>query len=556
MNNDNRSSYLIKKKKEERKEDIDEQEINDLIQSSALLVGLQQSKSNFKRKINSIARWKPPSKYTKLSSSQIHEIRKIFKLELNGDDIPYPLSTFKSMNFPSPILDALEDMNISHPTPIQMQGLPIALSGRDMIGISFTGTGKSLVFILSSLMLVIEEEMKLPIESNDGPFAMIIVPSRELAVQLHETLKFFIKYLINCRSFPLIHSVVCIGGIDIKYQIEEIMRGCHIVVGTPGRLSDLMEKRKLDTQMCKFVVLDEADRLLDMGFDEEIRKVLEKFTLPHQTLIFSSTLPKKIQEFAKEALYKPIVLNIGRAGSVNNNVQQDVEFVKDESKLIQLLDTLHKTPPPVIIFCENKNDVEEIHEYLLLKGLDVCSMHGDRDQEERNQTIRKFREGLKDILVATDIVSKGIDFPNIEHVINYDMSKEVENYVLRIGRTGRLGNFGLATTYVNRNQDEAILLDLKHLLIESDQKIPAFLLTIHEEDPSLAKVECSFCGVLGHRPNQCHKLENQRMKSLNNKQSSSLNENLKYIVNGSIGTGTNTGSGSGRQGLTSGISFK
>jgi ATP-dependent RNA helicase DDX41 len=228
-------------------------------------------------------------------------------------------------------------------------------------------------------------------------------------------------------------------------------------------------------------------------------------------------------------LFKPIVINIGRAGSANLNVIQEVEFVKDESKLIQILDTLQKTPPPAIIFCENKNDVEEIHEYLLLKGIDVCSMHGDKDQEERNRAIREFREGIKDVLVATDIVSKGLDFPNIEHVINYDMPKEIENYVLRIGRTGRLGKTGLATTYVNRNQDEAILLDLKHLLMESEQNIPAFLLSIHEEDPSMATIECSYCGVLGHRPNQCHKLENQRMKALINKQNLNLNDNLKNI---------------------------
>jgi len=191
--------------------------------------------------------------------------------------------------------------------------------------------------------------------------------------------------------------------------------------------------------------------------------------------------------------------------------------VKEESKLIQLLETLQKTPPPVLIFCENKNDVDEIHEYLLLKGIDVVSIHGDKDQDERNHAIREFKEGIKDVLVATDIVSKGLDFPNIEHVINYDMPKEIENYVLRIGRTGRWGKLGLATTYVNRNQDEAILLDLKHLLVEAGQKVPSFLSSIQEEDPSSSTQECSFCGGLGHKLNQCHKLENQRIKSFNMK---------------------------------------
>ena len=281
--------------------------------------------------------------------------------------------------------------------------------------------------------------------------------------------------------------------------------------------------------MCKYLVLDEADRLFEIGFDGEVRKILDKLTNQHQTLIFSSTMPKKIQEYAKKCLFNPVVVNVGRAGSANLNVIQDVEFVKDECKLIQILDTLQKTAPPVLIFCENKNDVDEIHEYLLLKGVDACSIHGDKDQEERNQPLREFRAGLKDVLIATDIVSKGLDFPEIEHVINYDMPKEIESYVLRIGRTGRLGKLGIATTFINRNLDEAILLDLKHLLIESSQVVPPFLNSIQESDPSLAFQECSFCGGLGHKLNQCHKFENQKMKVLLNKQNESLNDNLKLI---------------------------
>ncbi len=222
-----------------------------------------------------------------------------------------------------------------------------------------------------------------------------------------------------------------------------------------------------------------------------------------------------------------MVINIGRAGSANLNVQQEVEYIKDECKLIQLLETIQKTPPPVLIFCENKNDVDEIHEYLILKGLDVCSMHGDIKQEDRNESVREFREGLKEILVATDIVSTGLDFPNIEHVINYDMPKEIENYLLRIGRTGRLGKYGIATTYVNRSLDEATLLDLKHLLVESGQKIPPFLMSLQEEDSSMTNQLCPYCG-LGHKLSQCHKFENQRMKSILSKQTLNI-KNLRRV---------------------------
>ena len=187
-------------------------------------------------------------------------------------------------------------------------------------------------------------------------------------------------------------------------------------------------------------------------------------------------MPKKIQDFAKICLYKPICINVGRAGAANLSVIQEIEYVKEESKLLKLLDTIQKTPPPVLIFCENKNDVDEIHEYLLLKGLDVCAMHGDKDQQDRNLAIREFREGIKDIMVATDIVSKGLDFQNIEHVINYDMPKEIENYVLRIGRAGRLNKIGLATTYINKNEDEVLGLLIFHFDVSEVYVLFIFLL--------------------------------------------------------------------------------
>ena len=521
-NRDNKKSYLIKMKEERetKTKEVEEKEIYDLLKSSAFLVGLENSKSLNKNKIIPIANWKIPNKYNKLNEKQIKEILNAYKIEADGDNIPCPIHNFPDMRFPMPILKGLIKKGIEHPTSIQMLAIPSILLGRDLIAISFTGTGKSLAFILPSIMLALEEENKMPIIENEGPFVILLVPSRELAIQIYESINHFIKYMLRYNNnHPLIRVTLCIGGIDIKYQMQDIRSGCHIVVGTPGRLSDLMDKKKLDPSMCKLLVIDEADRLLDQGFDLEIKKVLEKINKPKQTLIFSSTMPKKIQEFAKICLFKPIVINVGRAGSANLNVIQEIEYVKDESKLMKILDTLQKTPPPVLIFCENKNDVDEIHEYLLLKGVDVCSMHGDKDQEERNQSVREFRAGLKDILVATDIVSKGLDFPNIEHVINYDMPKEIENYVLRIGRTGRLGNLGMATTFINKNQDEAILLDLKHLLAESGQFIPNFINSIHEEDPSLAKQECTFCGGLGHKLNQCHKLENHRMKMILNKTS-------------------------------------
>lgn len=256
---------------------------------------------------------------------------------------------------------------------------------------------------------------------------MIVIPSRELAIQLQENINIFIKHLIK-HNYPILHCILCIGGVDIKYQIEDLNKDSHIIIGTPGRLSDLLDKKKIDPYNIKMMIFDEADRLLDSGFDEEIRKVLIKTKDVRQKLLFSSTMPKKIQELALETLYKPVNIIVCRPGSANLLIKQDIEFVREESKLLHIVDTIAKTAPPVIIFCENKNDVDEIAEYLMLKGIELCSLHGDKDQEERNQAIKEFKVGLKDVLIATDIVSKGLDFPDVEHVINYDMPKEVIFY--------------------------------------------------------------------------------------------------------------------------------
>ena len=208
--------------------------------------------------------------------------------------------------------------------------------------------------------------------------------------------------------------------------------------------------------------------MIDMGFEEDIRTIFSFFKGQRQTLLFSATMPKKIQHFAKSALVKPITINVGRAGAASMNVTQDVEYVKQEAKVVYLLDCLQKTAPPVLIFAEKKQDVDQIHEYLLLKGVEAVAIHGGKDQEERSKAVEQFRNMEKDVLVASDVASKGLDFQNIQHVINFDMPEDIENYVHRIGRTGRSDTKGLATTFVNKTTEHSVLLDLKHLLLEAN----------------------------------------------------------------------------------------
>ncbi|KAE9593686.1 hypothetical protein Lal_00036538 [Lupinus albus] len=460
--------------------------------------------------------WKPPLQIRRMSKKGCDLIRKQWHIIVDGDNIPPPIKNFKDMRFPEPILNKLKAKGIVQPTPIQVQGLPVILSGRDMIGIAFTGSGKTLVFVLPMIMMAMQEEIMMPIVPGEGPFGLIICPSRELARQTYEVIEDFLMPLMEA-GYPELRPLLCIGGIDMRSQLEIVKKGVHIVVATPGRLKDMLAKKKMNLNNCRYLTLDEADRLVDLGFEDDIREVFDHFKAQRQTLLFSATMPTKIQNFARSALVKPIIVNVGRAGAANLDVIQEVEYVKQEAKIVYLLECLQKTPPPVLIFCENKADVDDIHEYLLLKGVEAVAIHGGKDQEEREYAISSFKAGKKDVLVATDVASKGLDFPDIQHVINYDMPAEIENYVHRIGRTGRCGKTGIATTFINKNQSETTLLDLKHLLQEAKQRIPPVLAELNdpmEDNEAITDISgvkgCAFCGGLGHRIRDCPKLEHQK----------------------------------------------
>ncbi|KAG7533792.1 Helicase superfamily 1/2 ATP-binding domain [Arabidopsis thaliana x Arabidopsis arenosa] len=466
--------------------------------------------------------WKPPLHIRRMSNKQRDLIRKQWHIIVNGDDIPPPIKNFKDMKFPRPVLDTLKEKGIVQPTPIQVQGLPVILAGRDMIGIAFTGSGKTLVFVLPMIMIALQEEMMMPIAAGEGPIGLIVCPSRELARQTYEVVEQFVAPLVEA-GYPPLRSLLCIGGIDMRSQLEVVKRGVHIVVATPGRLKDMLAKKKMSLDACRYLTLDEADRLVDLGFEDDIREVFDHFKSQRQTLLFSATMPTKIQIFARSALVKPVTVNVGRAGAANLDVIQEVEYVKQEAKIVYLLECLQKTSPPVLIFCENKADVDDIHEYLLLKGVEAVAIHGGKDQEDREYAISSFKAGKKDVLVATDVASKGLDFPDIQHVINYDMPAEIENYVHRIGRTGRCGKTGIATTFINKNQSETTLLDLKHLLQEAKQRIPPVLAELNdpmEEAETIANASgvkgCAYCGGLGHRIRDCPKLEHQKSVAISN----------------------------------------
>ena len=455
--------------------------------------------------------WTIPSHIRNQGEAQWEKIRNNWHILAEGVDCPPPMKSFADMRFPAPILNFLQERNIKRPTPIQMQGLPVALAGRDMVGIAFTGSGKTMTFSLPLLMASLEEEMRMPLVGGEGPVGIILAPSRELVRQTYDLVESLCKALADA-GYPKIRSQLVIGGENAREQLQPFRDvGVHCVVATPGRLRDFLKKKSITLDICRYICLDEADRMLDLGFDEEVGEIMNHFKHQRQTLLFSATFPKKFQDFAKQTLIKPLVVNVGRAGAANLDVIQEVEYVKQEAKIVYLLECLQKTSPPVIIFCERKGDVDDIHEYLLLKGVEAVSIHGGKDQAERNEAIRLFKEGQKDILIATDIAAKGLDFADIQHVINFDMPSEIENYVHRIGRTGRCGKTGVATTFINKSCEETTLLDLKHLLKEAHQRIPPVLMIMEDPLENVQREDgvkgCSFCGGLGHSIVDCPKID-------------------------------------------------
>jgi ATP-dependent RNA helicase DDX41 len=520
--------------------------------------------------------WRPPRHLRVQSASAHAATRAKYNITVDGagadsDDasgnggVPPPITKFAHMRFPPSILAALKAKGISAPTPIQIQGLPVVLSGRDMIGIAFTGSGKTLVFTLPMVIFALQAEAARPLARSEGPVGLVLVPSRELAGQIAEVAEHFASFVnaatgacppppgaveaglvlpppltqqqqqqqqyggpleLPSSSSPSaaagglrypavgrINVLLAIGGINMAEQWQRLPQGCgvHVVVASPGRLVDLLEKGRLRLDRCVYLAMDEADRLVDLGFEETMRGVFDAFPAQRQTVLFSATMPKKIQEFALTALVDPVVVNVGRAGRANLDVIQEVEYVKADARSLYLLECLQKTPPPVIVFAANQSSVDHIHEYLLLKGVDAVAVHGGKDQEERSQAIKLFKAGQKDVLVATDVASKGLDFPDIQHVINYDMPQEIEDYIHRIGRTGRCGKTGVATSFVNRDCGEVFLLDLKHLLKEARQKIPPVLMSLEDPadfvgaDGDETRV-CEYCDGRGHRVIECPKL--------------------------------------------------
>jgi ATP-dependent RNA helicase DDX3X len=275
------------------------------------------------------------------------------------------------------------------------------------------------------------------------------------------------------------------GGADIGSQLRQIERGCDLLVATPGRLVDLIERGRISLQNIKYLVLDEADRMLDMGFEPQIRRIVEGEDMPgvqnRQTLMFSATFPRDIQMLARDFLKDYVFLSVGRVGSTSENITQKVEYVEDVDKRSVLLDILHTHGAGLtLIFVETKRMADSLSDFLINQNFPATSIHGDRTQRERERALEMFRNGRCPILVATAVAARGLDIPNVTHVVNYDLPTDIDDYVHRIGRTGRAGNTGHSTAFFNRG-NRGVVRELLDLLKEANQEVPAFLETIARE---------------------------------------------------------------------------
>ncbi|XP_053117216.1 ATP-dependent RNA helicase DDX42 isoform X2 [Hemicordylus capensis] len=407
---------------------------------------------------------------TSLTPQQVVELRHKLNLRVSGAAPPRPGSSFAHFGFDEQLMHQIRKSEYTQPTPIQCQGVPVALSGRDMIGIAKTGSGKTAAFIWPMLIHIMDQK---ELEPGDGPIAVIVCPTRELCQQIHAECKRFGK-AYNLRS------VAVYGGGSMWEQAKALQEGAEIVVCTPGRLIDHVKKKATNLQRVTYLVFDEADRMFDMGFEYQVRSVASHVRPERQTLLFSATFRKKIEKLARDILIDPIRVVQGDIGEANEDITQIVEiFSSGPNKWNWLTSRLVEftSSGSVLLFVTKKANADELANNLKQEGHSLGLLHGDMDQSERNKVISDFKKGTFPVLVATDVAARGLDIPSIKTVINYDVARDIDTHTHRIGRTGRAGEKGVAYTLLTP-KDSNFAGDLVRNLEGANQHVTKELLDL------------------------------------------------------------------------------
>ncbi|XP_059621407.1 probable ATP-dependent RNA helicase DDX43 isoform X2 [Phlebotomus argentipes] len=411
-----------------------------------------------------------------LTAEQVEEFRKssnniIVQRTLAKDDddqnaaIPNPIMKFEHCfeDYPD-IMEEIMKQGFQKPSPIQCQAWPILMSGEDLIGIAQTGSGKTLAFLLPGMIHT--ELQPTPRGERGGPNVLVMAPTRELALQIKDEVA---KY-----HFRGMQSVCVYGGGSVKEQIEKVDKGVEIVIATPGRLNDLVARGTIDVSSITYLVLDEADRMLDMGFEPQIRKILLDIRPDRQTIMTSATWPPGVRRLAQSYMRNPIQVYVGSLDlAAVHSVTQTIEIVDETEKFGRILDFVQDMTESdkAIIFCGRKARADELASELSMQGFNCQCIHGDRDQADREMAVKDIKSGLVKILVATDVASRGLDIEDITYVVNYDFPKNMEEYVHRVGRTGRAGRTGKSLSLMTR-KDWASAAELIGILEEAEQEVP------------------------------------------------------------------------------------
>ncbi|EXB54531.1 DEAD-box ATP-dependent RNA helicase 52B [Morus notabilis] len=403
-------------------------------------------------------------------------------VEANGTDIPTAANTFVEICLGERLSENIKRCKYVRPTPIQRHAIPIAVAGRDLMACAQTGSGKTAAFCFPIISGIIKSRSPRFGGQTTGvcfPSALILTPTRELASQIHDEAKKF-AYQTGVKI------VVAYGGASISHQFRNLEKGVDILVATPGRLVDMIERGRISLRLIKYLTLDEADRMLDMGFEPQIRKIVERMDMPkpgvRQTMLFSATFPSEIQRLASDFLSNYVFLAVGRVGSSTDLIAQKVDYVEDMDKRHYLMHILHDQKVNgtcgkhalTLVFVETKKRADALEYWLSVNGFPAIAIHGDKVQMERERALKSFKSGATPIMVATDVASRGLDIPNVAHVINFDLPRDIDDYVHRIGRTGRAGKSGIATAFFSE-KNLPLAKVLVELMNESNQEIPDWL---------------------------------------------------------------------------------
>uniref|UniRef100_A0A1A9VU03 RNA helicase n=1 Tax=Glossina austeni TaxID=7395 RepID=A0A1A9VU03_GLOAU len=398
---------------------------------------------------------------------EVERYRAAHQITLKGQ-APNPIQYFDEACFPDYCLNEIRRQRYNEPTPIQAQAWPIAMSGSNLVGIAKTGSGKTLAFILPAIVHINHQP---PLQRGDGPIALVLAPTRELAQQIQSVANDF-------GSSAYVRNTCIFGGAPKTRQTQDLERGVELVIATPGRLLDFLSNGITNMQRCTYLVLDEADRMLDMGFEPQIRKILNQIRPDRQILMWSATWPREVRQLAEDFLGNNYIqVNIGSLElSANHNIRQYVDVCQEGDKGSKLKDLLSfiydQSPHPgkIIIFVATKKKVDELSRFINGFGVRVGSIHGDKSQLDRDNVLSDFRNGRANILVATDVAARGLDVDGIKYVINFDFPQSSEDYIHRIGRTGRKHSTGTSYAFFTRKNAKCARA-LVDILREANQNV-------------------------------------------------------------------------------------